>query len=216
VIPAAACGCRLRNAWISACFEDREGNFWLGSHTEGLFRLPLAALPDPRRAAPPEDLLAEWVVSMDGRGQSGQRVRCCNGGGRSRMLPVDDVLWLPSISGVLKIDPQAASRSRVEPLVHIEAVQQGEYRLLIGLFALVLVFAGHRKPDRPPDRPAQSPGRVPADAGTAGAPSRGRGARPHRSRPFQAGERPLRPRLRGLGIAGQLAWVRPGDAAQAR
>ncbi|MBS3896911.1 ligand-binding sensor domain-containing diguanylate cyclase [Silanimonas sp.] len=106
----------------------RIGDWIYVSSTEGLFRLPLAALPDPRTAAPAENLLAEWVVSMDGRSQSGQRARCCNGGARSRMLLVDDQLWLPSISGVLKIDPEAASRTRVEPLVRIEAVQQGELR----------------------------------------------------------------------------------------
>lgn len=107
----------------------RIGNWVYVSSTEGLFRLPLAALPDPRRAvAPPARPLAEWVVSMDGRSQSGQRARCCNGGARSRMLLVDGMLWLPSISGVLKIEPDAASRPRIEPLVRIEAAQQGERR----------------------------------------------------------------------------------------
>jgi ligand-binding sensor domain-containing protein len=29
----------VRDSWILGVFEDREGNLWLGSHTEGLFRL---------------------------------------------------------------------------------------------------------------------------------------------------------------------------------
>lgn len=98
------------------------------SATGGLFRIPLSQLPDPRRGKLADRPLSEWVVSMDGRSQSGQRARCCNGGGRSRMLEVNGSLWLPSISGVLRVAAGALGRPPIAPLVRVEAAFQGERR----------------------------------------------------------------------------------------
>ena len=113
------------NAWTAKVHED-----WLYvSSVEGLYRLPLSALPDPAvaSAAAPASLQAAWVISMAGRDQSGQRARCCNGGARSRAVMLGHELWLPSISGVLRVDLDAIRSIDVEPLVHVErAVVDGK------------------------------------------------------------------------------------------
>ena len=116
------------NAWTLRTHDD-----WLYvSSIEGLYRLPLSALPDPTTtdadAARRADVGASWVLSMAGRNQSGQRARCCNGGARSRALMVGDQLWLPSISGVLRVDLDAIGSSGTEPLVHVESAIHGDRR----------------------------------------------------------------------------------------
>lgn len=115
------------NAWALRVHGD-----WLYvSSIEGLYRLPLAALPDPAQpeaAATTDGLGATWVISMTGRNQSGQRARCCNGGARSRALLVGERLWLPSISGVLRVDLDAIGNGTIKPLVHVEGAQLGERR----------------------------------------------------------------------------------------
>jgi diguanylate cyclase (GGDEF)-like protein len=109
------------NAWTLRTHDD-----WLYvSSIEGLYRMPLAALPDPVAGTEPTDVNATWVLSMAGRDQSGQRSRCCNGGARSRALILDDELWLPSISGVLRVDLDAIGSVATEPLVHVERAIHG-------------------------------------------------------------------------------------------
>ena len=116
------------NAWTLRAHEG-----WLYvSSIEGLYRLPLSALPDPTttdaEAARGADVGASWVLSMAGRNQSGQRARCCNGGARSRGLLVGGQLWLPSISGVLRVDLDAIGSGGTDPLVHVESATHGERR----------------------------------------------------------------------------------------
>lgn len=114
------------NAWTLRLHDD-----WLYvSSIEGLYRLPLSSLPDPTTtdAARPVEVGASWVLSMAGRNQSGQRARCCNGGARSRALMVDGQLWLPSISGVLRVDLDAIGSSGTDPLVHVESATHGNRR----------------------------------------------------------------------------------------
>lgn len=116
------------NAWTLKIHDD-----WLYvSSIEGLYRLPLAGLPDPATtdvdAAHGADVGASWVLSMAGRNQSGQRARCCNGGARSRALLVGNQLWLPSISGVLRVDLDAIGSGGTEPLVHVESATHGDRR----------------------------------------------------------------------------------------
>ena len=113
------------NAWMLRLHEG-----WLYvSSIEGLYRMPQSALPDPAAtSAQPSDLGAAWVLSMAGRNQSGQRARCCNGGARSRSLLVDGQLWLPSISGVLRVDLDAIGSGSSEALVHVESATHGDLR----------------------------------------------------------------------------------------
>ena len=114
------------NAWTLRLHDE-----WLYvSSTEGLYRLPVASLPDPARSEQPSLLPASWVISMTGRDQSGQRARCCNGGARSRALLVGEHLWLPSISGVLRVDLTSIDSMGAEPLVHVESVSHGANRQL--------------------------------------------------------------------------------------
>ena len=116
------------NAWT---LRTHEGWLYVSS-IEGLYRLPLSSLPDPSTtdadAAHGADVDASWVLSMAGRNQSGQRARCCNGGARSRALLVDGQLWLPSISGVLRVDLDAIGSGSTEPLVHVESATHGDRR----------------------------------------------------------------------------------------
>lgn len=108
------------NAWTTRAHGD-----WLYvSSIEGLYRIRLSSLPDPGKANSEDALKAldvSWVISMAGRNQSGQRARCCNGGARSRALLVGDQLWLPSISGVLRVDLDAIGSTSIDALVHVES-----------------------------------------------------------------------------------------------
>jgi diguanylate cyclase (GGDEF)-like protein len=109
------------NAWHLLAIDDQ---LYVTS-AEGVYRMPLSALPDPRAPASADAaaaVAADWVISMAGRNQSGQRARCCNGGARSRALRVGDELWLPSISGVVRLDLGAIGADVVEPLVHVETL----------------------------------------------------------------------------------------------
>lgn len=114
------------NAWT---FRVHDGWLYVSS-IEGLYRVPLERLPDPARPGTeaPASLDARWVISMAGRDQSGQRARCCNGGARARALLVDEQLWLPSISGVLRVNLAAIGSGNVEPLVHVEGAMVDEVR----------------------------------------------------------------------------------------
>jgi diguanylate cyclase (GGDEF)-like protein len=116
------------NAWT---LRTHDGWLYVSS-IEGLYRAPISALPDPTttdaEAAHRADIGASWVLSMAGRNQSGQRARCCNGGARSRALLMDGQLWLPSISGVLRVDLDAIGSGGTEPLVHVESALHGEKR----------------------------------------------------------------------------------------
>lgn len=114
------------NVWALRLHDD-----WLYvSSTEGLYRLPVASLPDPTSADQVSTIPASWVISMTGRDQTGQRARCCNGGARSRALLVADELWLPSISGVLRVDLASIGSVGAEPLVHVESVTHADHRQL--------------------------------------------------------------------------------------
>ena len=113
------------NAWHLLAVD---GALYVTS-TEGVYRVPLDGLPDPRNPGAPARPAAEWVISMAGRNQSGQRARCCNGGARSRALLRGEELWLPSISGVLRLDLAAIGRDPVAPLVHVESVWHRGRRL---------------------------------------------------------------------------------------
>ena len=126
------------NAWTLRTHDD---HLYVSS-IEGLYRLPLSGLPDPTTtmtdAVHGAEVGASWVLSMAGRNQSGQRARCCNGGARSRALLVGGQLWLPSISGVLRVDLDAIGSGGTEPLVHVEAATVGDRRHAADAGPLVL------------------------------------------------------------------------------
>ncbi|HAI58422.1 MAG TPA: hypothetical protein DCM32_00885 [Xanthomonadaceae bacterium] len=113
------------NAWHLVLID---GALFVTS-TEGVYRIAVDTLPDPRLPDASTRPDTDWVISMAGRNQSGQRARCCNGGARSRALLRGDELWLPSISGVLRLDLDAIGRDPIEPLVHVEAVWHDDRRL---------------------------------------------------------------------------------------
>jgi len=97
---------------------------------EGVWRVPLGALPDGSSdnslsAAP------QMVLSASGRERGSQRIRCCNGGAQARSVVDDDGgIWLTSISGALRLDTRAISSQQQAPTLIIEGLRQGTHAIV--------------------------------------------------------------------------------------
>jgi len=92
---------------------------------DGVWRIPVMALPDPgseaQLGAP-----AQMVLSSSGRERGSQRVRCCNGGAQARSaVDAEGGMWLASISGALRLDTNEISYSVQPPTMVIEALRNG-------------------------------------------------------------------------------------------
>jgi len=90
---------------------------------DGVWRLPLDALPDPTRRQEIAPVHPEMVLSSSGRQPGSQRVRCCNGGGTARSAIDGDSIWLPTISGALRLDTRAIVPLRQAPAVVVEGLR---------------------------------------------------------------------------------------------
>jgi len=109
------------NAWTFHTIDDE---FYVAG-IDGVWRMPVAALPDPSGAA----LLGaapQMVLSASGRERGSQRIRCCNGGAQARSV-VDDAggIWFTSISGALRLDARAITYAQRQPTVVIEGLRHG-------------------------------------------------------------------------------------------
>jgi diguanylate cyclase (GGDEF)-like protein len=92
---------------------------------EGVWRLPIDALPTPGSAAVLR-APAQMVLSASGRERGSQRVRCCNGGAQARSaVDAEGGMWLASISGALRLDTKEISYSKQAPTLVIEALRHG-------------------------------------------------------------------------------------------
>ncbi len=92
---------------------------------DGVWRLPVMSLPDPG-SAPLLRAPAQMVLSASGRERGSQRVRCCNGGAQARSaVDAEGGMWLPSISGALRLDTKEISYSTQPPTTVIEALRNG-------------------------------------------------------------------------------------------
>ena len=105
---------------------------------DGVWRLPVAALPEPGSAA----LLrapAQMVLSASGRERGSQRVRCCNGGAQARSaVDAEGGMWLASISGALRLDANEISYSKQPPTTVIETLRNGNRSYVPSAAALTL------------------------------------------------------------------------------
>jgi diguanylate cyclase (GGDEF)-like protein len=89
---------------------------------EGVWRLPVDSLPDPAVGGL-KVVSPEMVLSASGRERGSQRVRCCNGGAGARSAVVGDNIWLPTISGALRLDTRAIINTQRQPVVVVEGLR---------------------------------------------------------------------------------------------
>ena len=111
-------GLPSRNGWT---FRVVDGRIYVAG-IDGVWRLPVDALPDPAQGAP-HRIAPEMVLSASGREPGSQRMRCCNGGALARSAVDGDSIWLPSISGALRLDTRAIVNSQLPPSVVIEGLR---------------------------------------------------------------------------------------------
>ncbi len=88
---------------------------------DGVWRLRVADLPNPAGGA--RAVAPEMVLSASGREPGSQRVRCCNGGAAARLAADGTSIWLPSISGALRLDTEAIVTQQDPPPVVVEGLR---------------------------------------------------------------------------------------------
>ena len=111
------------NAWT---FRAVDGQLYVAG-IEGVWRVPVAALPDPASTnVAALKAVPQVVLSASGRERGSQRVRCCNGGAQARSA-VDAAggIWLTSISGALRLDTKAIAYTQAVPRTVIEGLRHG-------------------------------------------------------------------------------------------
>ena len=107
------------NGWT---FRVVDGRMYV-SGIDGVWRVPVEALPDPAQVSVPPQLHPQMVLSSSGRQPGSQRVRCCNGGGMARSAVDGASIWLPTISGALRLDTRAIVATQQVPNVVVEGVR---------------------------------------------------------------------------------------------
>ena len=103
-------GFRVVNGWMYV------------SGIDGVYRLPLESLPGVGHGAA-HTLNAQMILSASGREPGSQRVRCCNGGATARIALDNSSIWLPTISGALRLDTQSIMAQSEPPSVVIEGLR---------------------------------------------------------------------------------------------
>ncbi|MDR3385518.1 MAG: diguanylate cyclase [Rudaea sp.] len=114
----SAQGLPSNNGWT---FRVIDGSIYVAG-IEGVWRLPLDALPDPASGVV-HAVNPEMVLSASGRERGSQRVRCCNGGASARSAVDGDSIWLPTISGALRLDTRAIVTAQQQPNVVVEGLR---------------------------------------------------------------------------------------------
>ncbi len=100
----------------------RAVNGWLYmSSIDGVWRAPLDMFPGVGRGA--HTISAQTILSSSGREPGSQRVRCCNGGATARSALDGASIWLPTISGALRLDTPSIVAASEPPSVVIEGLQ---------------------------------------------------------------------------------------------
>jgi diguanylate cyclase (GGDEF)-like protein len=96
-------------------------NGWLYvSSIDGVWRAPLDMLPGVGRGA--RTINAQMILSSSGREPGSQRVRCCNGGASARSALDGTSIWLPTISGALRLDTTSILADSEPPSVVVEGL----------------------------------------------------------------------------------------------
>ena len=112
-------GLPSNNSWAMQTLDG----FLYVPNIDGVWRMPLAFLPDPASAAPDVRITPERVL---GRLTGMQHIHCCNGGGRARMLADGATLWFPAIRGAVHVDTRAIQPSPSMPTVVVEQLRHGQ------------------------------------------------------------------------------------------
>lgn len=103
-------GFRVVNGWMYV------------SGIDGVYRLPMESLPGAGHDTT-HTLNAQMILSASGREPGSQRVRCCNGGASARIALDNASIWLPTISGALRLDTQSIMAQSEPPSVVIEGLR---------------------------------------------------------------------------------------------
>ncbi len=111
-------GLPTNNSWVMQVLDD----YLYVSTIDGVWRTPIAALPDPMNATP-SAIPTEKVL---GRRTGMQHIHCCNGGARARVLVDGTSLWFPAIHGAVRIDTKSIKPPTVAPTVVVERLQHGD------------------------------------------------------------------------------------------
>lgn len=113
-------GLPSRNGWA---FEAVGAHLYVGS-LDGIYRLPIDSLPDPRA----KGLLrvgAELVAASGYRAGAVRGFACCNGGAHARSARRGALLYYPSTEGVVRLDTAAIAPRPQPPLAFVETVHHG-------------------------------------------------------------------------------------------
>jgi diguanylate cyclase (GGDEF)-like protein len=116
-IVTVADGLPSSNAWT---LDAIGGELYAGS-LDGIWRVALAALPDPR-TAPHGPVAAETVSGSGYRERSVRSFACCNGGGHARSARDGRFLFYPTTEGVVRLDTSAIRPSPPPPRALVEGV----------------------------------------------------------------------------------------------
>ena len=111
-------GLPINNSWAMRTV----GDYLYVSNIDGIWRVPIAALPDPLTATNPV-IAPERVL---GRLTGMQHIHCCNGGGRSRMLVDGTSLWFPAIHGAVRVDTKDILPPSLPPTIVVEQLHHGD------------------------------------------------------------------------------------------
>ena len=110
--------------WSSAFFLASTGRWLVVAGGDGVYRMPASALD--RGAGP--TLPAEALVVSPGEHQGGKQIRCCNGGGNGKGVLIGDLVWLPTITGALRLEIDRPAPP--PPVAHIIDIEHGHQRLM--------------------------------------------------------------------------------------
>jgi len=138
-------GLPSQNAWALDVVGDQ---LYAGS-LDGIWRIALAALPDPRVASD-APVAAETVAGSGYRERSVRSFACCNGGGHARSARDGRFLFYPTTEGVVRLDTAAIRprpappRALVEAVVHDGRTRSGDapFQLGSGPRDLAIEFTG--------------------------------------------------------------------------
>jgi signal transduction histidine kinase/ligand-binding sensor domain-containing protein len=110
-------GLPTSNGWT---MQIVDGQLYVAS-IDGVWRMPLAQLPDPRRTTRAR-VTTEMVL---GRHSGSQHMHCCNGGARSRSLVDGDTIWLPAIHGAVALETRAIVPPPLPPVAMVRGLRHG-------------------------------------------------------------------------------------------
>ncbi len=109
------------NAWAMDLID---GWLYFGS-LDGIWRLPLAELPQPGADGSEGRLHGEIVAGSGYRDRAIRGFACCNGGAMSRSARVGRFLYYPSTEGVVRLDTAAVPEAPGAPQAVVEAIDHG-------------------------------------------------------------------------------------------